>query len=191
MIFARRYLTLVLGLIAVVAAGSLLYRNVVFENRPGENDYRLGNRYLQKGRVEVALAAFDRSLEQDKLYAPSHMARGLALMHMERFDDALVSLNRAVSLDAKLAHALANRGILHDRLGRHDLALSDYRKALALEPELGQGPGLLWRFLHNAQEKPATLVDRANYIEQEMQKPEADRELRMPEADEEQRMYAR
>ena len=156
MMSIRHYLTAALGLLAVVVAGTLLYRNVAIENGPGENEYRLGNRYLQKGRVDTALAAFDSSLEKNDLYAPSHMARGLALMQLGRFDDALASLNRAVSLDATLAHALANRGILHDQQGRHALALSDYRKALALEPALGQGPGILWRFMHNVHENPAS-----------------------------------
>ena len=191
MSLTKNCLILAVGLLAVFSAGSFLYRTVSFENRPGENDYRLGNRYLQKGRAEAALAAIDRSLEQYDLYAPSHMTRGIALMQMEKGDDALASFNRAIALDATLAHAIANRGILHDQQGKHTLALNDYRKALAIQPELGHGPGALWRFLHNAKREPATLSDRANYIEQEMQKAEVDRKLRVSGKDQKQRMYAR
>lgn len=67
--------------------------------------------------------------------------------------------------------------------------MADYRRALELNPDLAKGPGWLWRFLRNVQEKPPTIKDRADYLEAELAKPPEERLLRVPEEDEKQRMY--
>ena len=58
-----------------------------------------------------------------------------------------------------------------------------------LDPETAEGPGYLWRFLHNVNKKPSTIADRADYIEAELKKPESERLLRVQELDDQQRMY--
>ncbi len=110
-------------------------------------------------------------------------------MKMERFDESRESFNRAIELDNQFANAYANRGILNDLVGRHEAALRDYRKALELVPELADGPGFLWRFLRNIPEPPPTIADRADYLEEELNKPESERLIRVPELDSKQRMY--
>lgn len=85
--------------------------------------------------------------------------------------------------------ALANRGILKDQLGDYPGALADYREGLRLEPELAEGPGLLTRFLRNQAERPPSIADRANYLAEQLAKPEAERLMRVPEQDSRQRAY--
>ena len=65
----------------------------------------------------------------------------------------------------------------------------DYRKAIELDPDILEGPGFLWRFMRNVDEKPPTIESRADYLEAELAKPEAERLLKVPEKDEKQRMY--
>jgi hypothetical protein len=43
--------------------------------------------------------------------------------------------------------------------------------------------------MRNIDEKPPTIKDRADYLEAELAKPEAERLLKIPEVDEKQRMY--
>ncbi len=92
-------------------------------------------------------------------------------------------------MDNHYAQAYADRGILNDRAGQYEAALHDYRKALKLNPELAEGPGWLWRFLRNIPDRPPTIADRADYLEEQLKKPESERLLRVPELDAKQRMY--
>jgi tetratricopeptide (TPR) repeat protein len=110
-------------------------------------------------------------------------------MQLGMFDESRTAFDRAIKLNEKFATAYANRGILNDRTGRFEEAVRDYRKAVELEPEIVEGPGYLWRFLHNVADRPPSVADRADYIEKELQKPESERLLRVPELDEKQRMY--
>jgi len=60
---------------------------------------------------------------------------------------------------------------------------------LELDPEILEGPGFLWRFMRNIDEKPPTIQSRADYLEAELAKPEEERLLKIPGEDEKQRMY--
>ena len=74
-------------------------------------------------------------------------------------------------------------------LGEYEKALADYRKALSLDERMAEGPGWLWRFMRNIDEKPPTIKDRADYLEAELKKPPGERLLKVPEIDSEQRMH--
>jgi tetratricopeptide (TPR) repeat protein len=103
--------------------------------------------------------------------------------------EAMQEFNLVIEDNPELAPAYADRGILYDRMGEHRKALADYRKAIELDPEILEGPGWLWRFMRNIDEKPPTIKDRAAYLEAELAKPEEERVLKVPEKDEKQRMY--
>ena len=178
---------IVLGILVVF--GYHYYKYSAMETTPGENQYRLGNKHLEDGKYEKALQIFDELLAEQTEYKEAHLARALTLLQMERFDEARESFDRAIELDNRFANAYANRGILNDRIGRHEAALRDYRKALGLDPELAEGPGWLWRFLRNIPDRPPTFADRADYLEEQLKKPESERLIRVPELDSKQRMY--
>jgi hypothetical protein len=74
-------------------------------------------------------------------------------------------------------------------MGRSAEALQDYRKALQLDIELGEGPGWITRFFRKQADRPATIADRAFYLERELKRPPGQRRLQVPETDKEQRSY--
>ncbi len=169
--------------------GFYFYKYSVLETTPGQNQYRLGNKYLEDGNFVETLQVFDKVLVEHPEYKEAHLAEAITLLQMERFDESRASFSKAVRLDNRYAQAYANRGILNDRVGRHEAALHDYRKALKLKPDLAKGPGWLWRFLRNIPDPPPTIADRADYLEEELKKPESERLIRVPELDSKQRMY--
>jgi tetratricopeptide (TPR) repeat protein len=180
-----------LGL-AIVALIAVAYFNYMTkETVPGENKYRLANKYLEDGNYEEALNVFDEALSVNPSYAPIHVGKAITLMQVEQYNEARIHFNRAIELNAKSGLAYANRGILNDRIGNYRAAVADYRKAMELNPKLTKGPGILWRFLHNVPEKPPTIADRADYIEKELAKPKDKQLLRVPEVDADQQMYKR
>jgi len=169
--------------------GFYYYKYSVLETTPGENKYRLGNKYLEDGKYEKALQIFNEVLIEHRAYKEAHLAKAITLLQMGRLDKSRESFNEAIGLDDRYAQAYANRGILNDRVGRPEAALQDYRKALELNPELAEGPGWLWRFLRNIPDPPPTIADRADYLEAELKKPESERLIQVPELDSKQRMY--
>lgn len=185
----RNLTTPLLALTVLIIFGYFYYQYTVRENVPGENRFRMGNKLLEDGNYEEALKTFDEVISSYPEYKDAYMGRAITLMQMQKFESARMDFNRAIDLDKEFAAAYANRGILNDRTGLYAEAVQDYRKAIELNPDLAEGPGWLWRFLRNIPEKPPTIADRAEYIEAELKKPEAERLLRIPELDDQQRMY--
>jgi len=173
----------------VVAAAVFYYRNITTETVPGEGKYRLANKYLEDGNLQEALDLFNESLTTNPDYPEAYLGKAIALMELKRYDESRTAFDSAIRLNRNFAEAYANRGILNDRTGHYREAIRDYRRALELNPRLAKGPGWLWRFLHNVQERPPTIADRADYLEAELRKPEDKRLLRIPELDKQQRMY--
>lgn len=108
---------------------------------------------------------------------------------LQRYDHAIEQETAAQAEPRSLGVAHANRGILKDRLGDYPGALADYREALRLAPELAEGPGLLTRFLRNQAQRPPSIADRAEYLAEQLARPEAERLMRVPEEDARQRAY--
>jgi tetratricopeptide (TPR) repeat protein len=178
----------VLGL-ATAALAYFLYGRVMVEDAPGDYQVKTGNYRLEDRQYEAAIREFDHALERNPQHAGAHLGLALVYLQTDRLEDAVAELDETLKMDPGLAAAYANRGIARDRQGRHEQALADYRAGLELEPRLAKGPGWLWRFLRNIDEKPPTLADRAAYLEAELAKPLEERLLQVPEEDAKQRMY--
>lgn len=185
----RNLIIAFIGLSVLVLLGYAFIQVTTKESVPGENQYRLANKYLVDGDMENAMTLFNEVLSENPEYKAAHLGKAITLLQMGALDASMTAFNRAIELDENFAEAYANRGILNDKKGRFIEAVSDYRKAVELKPELDDGPGMVWRFLHLADQKPSTIIDRADYIEAELKKPESERLLSVPEIDKQQRMY--
>jgi len=185
----KNTLTVIITLFILGIIGFYYYKYTMMESTPGENRFRLANKYLEDGNYDEALKILDKLLVENAGYKEAHVAKAITLLQMGQLHESRKSFDRAIRLDNNYAQAYADRGILNDRDGRYEAALRDYRKALELDPELAEGPGWLWRFLRNIPDPPPTIADRADYLEEQLKKPEKERLLRVPELDSKQRMY--
>lgn len=176
-------------LTAVIVVSSTVYQYAFTEDVPGELNYRQGNMRLEDGLFQQALVEFDSLLEKDPRHAAGYLGRGLTLIGLGDNAKALVAINRAIDIKPDFAAAYANRGIVYDKMGRSEEALQDYRKALQLDIELGEGPGWITRFFRKQADRPATIADRAFYLERELKRPPGQRRLQVPDTDKEQRSY--
>lgn len=180
---------IVVFVLITAAFGLFAYRRTLVEAEPGDFHVKTGNYRLEDGRYEEAIAEFELALEQNAAHRGAHFGLALTYIQTLRLDEALAKLDETLAIDPEFAVAYANRGITHDRLERYEAAVADYRRAVELDPEVAEGPGRIWRFLHNVPEKPPTIAERADYLEAELAKPPQERLLRVPEEDEKQRMY--
>lgn len=189
-------------LMAVAVLGTDMFRSFI-ERPPGDFYTETGSNYLQDGRYEDALADFDKALKEAPRHRGAMMGRALVFTQMGRHEDAEAEYTAVIRhLEETLAPddrtgrgalyaAYANRGIIKDRQNRFREALADYIEAIKIDQELAEtGPGWLNRFLYYDERRPSTVLDRANYLYEQLRLPEEERgPLRIPELDERQRMY--
>jgi len=169
--------------------GWSIYDGAIREKSGGESAYHAANKYFEDGSYEDALNSYQQAAAENQQFI--HAKRGIArsLMQLERYEEALIAFNDAIEQEPEFGASYANRGILNDRMGNYEEAIADYQKALQLNPEIADGPSWLTRFLRNQANKPPTILDRMNYLQAELAKPEDQRVLKVPIKDEEQRPY--
>ena len=185
--FDTKAVPYIIGLLVLI--GFIFYWRTGVEKDPGDYNVRTGNYRLEDGQYEEAVKEFSEALGKNPDHAMARLGLAVTYMQMEKDDEAMQEFNLVIENNPELAPAYANRGILYDRRGEHRKALADYKKAMELDAEILEGPGWLWRFMRNIDEKPPTIKDRAAYLEAELAKPEEERLLKIPEIDEKQRMY--
>jgi len=174
----------------LVAAGVVfVYGRTLGEDTPGDFEVRTGNYRLEDGLFDDAIRRFEAALDKNPEHPGGHLGLAITLLQMGRLEEAIVTFDQALALDPGMAVAYADRGIAWDRSGEYAKALADYRTALELDTTLVKGPGWLWRFLRNVDEKPSTIRDRAVYLEAELSKAAEERLLQVPDQDRKQRMY--
>ncbi len=167
---------------------------------PGDYEVRQGDILLGDKKYDEALDRFDAALQEMPNHRGALMGKAIALLQSERYDEAeavfthtIDFLNKNLEADdptgnAVLAGAYANRGILYDRTARYEQALSDYIQAVKIDEEAVKGPSFVDKILH-VRPRPATVRNRAVYLQQQLALPEEERLLRLPEKDAEQRMH--
>jgi tetratricopeptide (TPR) repeat protein len=185
----KNLITPAIVLTVLIVFGYYYFQFMAHENVPGENMFRLANKNLEDGKYEEALKLFDEVLEFNPDYNDVYLSKAITFMQMGRFDESREAYDITIRRDENYAAAYANRGILNDRTGRFEEAIIDYRRAIELNPEINEGPGMIWKFLRNIHDKQHSIEERANYLEEELKKPESERLLRVPEIDAQQRMY--
>ena len=185
--FDKKAIPYIIGLLAII--GLVFYWRIGVEQNPGDYNVRKGNYRLEDGQLDQAVKEFSEALEKNPDHALARLGLATTYMQMGREKEALQEFNLVIANNPKMAPAYADRGILYDRMGEYSKALADYNKSLELDAEILEGPGWLWRFLHNVEEKPPNIKDRAAYLEAELAKPEAEQLLQVPEKDKKQRMY--
>ena len=87
------------------------------------------------GRLDEAVASYDRALALRQDIAETHCRRADALRLLGRAEDALQGYDQALALSPVFAQALNNRGLVLMALGRREAALASYGAALAGQPD--------------------------------------------------------
>ena len=88
------------------------------------------------GRLDEALASYDKALALDPDFAVAHLNRATILNELGRWPDALAGYDRAIALAAQVAEAHSGRALALKGLGRLDEALAAADRAIELKPDL-------------------------------------------------------
>ncbi|MFK5970887.1 MAG: tetratricopeptide repeat protein [Candidatus Marithrix sp.] len=159
------------------------------EINPGDQAYLAANNQFEDEEYERALQYYQQAMYEDPNHIHALRGKARSLLQLKRYSEALRTFDAAIANQPDFAGTYANRGILHDWMGNYPKALSDYELALQKDMEIGDGPNWFTRFFRLQPEKPPTIVERANYLREQLAKPESERQLRIPEQDDKQRSY--
>jgi tetratricopeptide (TPR) repeat protein len=94
----------------------------------------LGLALFQRGKIDDAIAHFQKALEINPNFATAHNNLGSALGQKGQVDEAMIQFQRAFALDPAYGNAHYNLGYAFFQKGRFDEAIAQYQKALSLEP---------------------------------------------------------
>ncbi len=94
-----------------------------------------GNTYVEVGRYQDAIDAYDKAIEIDPYNADAWMSKAGALNCLGRYQDALDAVDKVIELDPNNAHAWTLKGALLNDLGRCQEALDALEKAIELNPD--------------------------------------------------------
>ena len=92
-----------------------------------------GYRKMGEGRLEEALADFDRALELAPDFGRAHANRGVALIHLDRLDQAVSALADAMRRDPADFVVHQGYGLLHLAQGHPEDAIRSFSRALELD----------------------------------------------------------
>ncbi len=100
------------------------------------NDLGIAN--LDLGRMEAALAAFERAIAIDPGFSAAHFNSGNVLGELQRHEAAVARYDHAIALNPGSADAHIGRGNALSELGRQEAALESYSRAIALQAEYAE-----------------------------------------------------
>lgn len=90
--------------------------------------------YAEQGKLENAVADFNKLLKDNDENVTAHLALGEVLTNMEKFDDALKHIERAIKLKPDSALGFTLRARLHVAQKDVKAALADLDQALKVDP---------------------------------------------------------
>lgn len=108
---------------------------VVGVGTPAKIAYWQGLKLAKQGRVEDALAMFNRCISLDPAYGPVYIDRGAAHLQLNQADKAVADANQALILLPDNPGVYCNRGIAYWKLNQRQKALDDFTKVVSLSPE--------------------------------------------------------
>ncbi|MDJ0951246.1 MAG: tetratricopeptide repeat protein [Alphaproteobacteria bacterium] len=94
-----------------------------------------GLAFRRIGRLDAAVADYDRAIGVRPDYAMAFNNRGIANQSRGAYADAIYDHSQAIALDPAYVNAYVGRCLAYEARKQKELAASDCRKALELDPD--------------------------------------------------------
>ena len=95
-----------------------------------------GVAFFQRGKLDDALAQFQKAVELNPNYADAHTNLGIALLQKGQLGKAIEQHQTALKINPNFAIAHANLAVAFIRKGRIDDAIAEFQEALRLDANL-------------------------------------------------------
>ncbi len=107
-------------------------------NPSGSMYFNLGNALQAQGKLDQAVAGYQKALALKLDFAEVHYNLGLALQTQGRLEGAIASYQQALFLNPAYVKAHFNLAIAFQAQGNLDAAAGSYRKTISLNPGLAE-----------------------------------------------------
>lgn len=137
---AASALIVILGILSFTQTGHWLnnrafVRHIIDVNPDvafAQNDF--GGILLREGRVEEAIAHFNKAIVLQPSFSSAHNNMGLALVQQGRLDEAELHFRKAIEFNPGYFKAYESLGAIYLRAHRLDAAIASLQAALAIQP---------------------------------------------------------
>ena len=130
-------------------------------SEPAAERNSAGVTLLEQGKLNPAIAEFQKALAADPGYFPARLNLAFAYEKAGRVEDAISAYREAIDAQPGNFFAHNNLGVLYDKKGKHEAAVAELEKALAIEP----GNSLASKNLDNSKINLAAMKQRDSLID--------------------------
>ena len=95
----------------------------------------MGNILKEQGKLEEAIAAFNKAISLKPDYAEAHNNMAVTLQKQGKLEEAIEAYKKAIAIKPDYAEAHYNMGVNIQEQGKLDEAIACYKKALSLKPD--------------------------------------------------------
>jgi tetratricopeptide (TPR) repeat protein len=129
------------SLIGITAAHCLLvcFSLSFAASREAAERVAVGRKLLDEGKLDAAIAEFQRVAGVDPRYAAALLNLGAAYEQANRIEEAMEAYRKSIELEPRNFYAQNNLGVLYDKQGRYDDAIVEFQNALNQEPNNAVG----------------------------------------------------
>lgn len=120
--------------------------------------FRQGNEEYTGGRLEAAVACYEKALTACPRVPEALANMGLALYHLRRFDEAHAAIAEVLRLKPDHAEALNTLGNIYQHFERYDEAIAAYRQAVSLHPHFLNAQANLGKLLQKIRDHSGAVV---------------------------------
>jgi tetratricopeptide (TPR) repeat protein len=96
--------------------------------------YQEGDKLFKKGKLEEAIQAYLKSIENNPQFDKAHYNLGASLFNLKKYDEAIAHFKKVAELNPMDANAYYNWANALVHLGKLDEAAAQYGKLLEIEP---------------------------------------------------------
>lgn len=94
-----------------------------------------GQALFRQGRIDEAIAEYQKAIALDSTLDAARLGLGEALMQQRKYDEAVEQLSKVVQFDPDNSAARLQLGVLRGRQGKYDEAVAAFSELLRRDPE--------------------------------------------------------
>ncbi len=95
---------------------------------------REGAKYIEQGKMEEALEAFQKAVRLDSNDAVARLNLAYTYDRQGLTAEAIAEYQKAIGLSPSNLLAYNNLGVLYDKMGQYDEAIGEFQRALEIDP---------------------------------------------------------
>jgi tetratricopeptide (TPR) repeat protein len=93
-----------------------------------------GQALFKQGRIDEAIAEYEKAISLDSSLDAARLGLGEALMQMGKFDDAIAQFSKVLDIEPENSAARLQLGVLRGRQGKYDEAVAAFSEVLRRDP---------------------------------------------------------